>query len=104
MTARLENFLVGWLLFLGLKEGLVECATVCVKSWVTLNVALPKWPIDQFISVQHCRQQVLRAYCPDIYTVPSSAKTAKKVPKDDFNQLQTFFTQGLFLIDITATK
>ena len=32
LTARLENFLRGWLLVLGLKEGLVECATVCVKS------------------------------------------------------------------------
>jgi hypothetical protein len=28
---------VGWLLVLGLKEGLVECATVCVKSWVILS-------------------------------------------------------------------
>ena len=36
MTARLKNFLVGWLLVLGLKEGLVECATVCVKSEVIL--------------------------------------------------------------------
>ena len=36
VTARLKNFLVGWLLVLGLKEGLVECATVCVKSWVIL--------------------------------------------------------------------
>ena len=27
---------MGWLLVLGLKESLVECATVCVKSEVTL--------------------------------------------------------------------
>ena len=27
---------MGWLLVLGLKEGLVECATVCIKSWVIL--------------------------------------------------------------------
>jgi hypothetical protein len=26
-----------WLLVLGLKEGLVECATLCVKSWVILT-------------------------------------------------------------------
>ena len=37
VTPRLKNFWVGWLLFLGLKEGLVECATVCVKSWVILT-------------------------------------------------------------------
>ena len=36
-AARLKNFLVGWLLVLGLKEGLVEWATVNVKSWVILK-------------------------------------------------------------------
>jgi hypothetical protein len=36
LTARLKNFLRGWLLILELKEGLVECATVCVKSEVIL--------------------------------------------------------------------
>ena len=35
-NARLKNFLNGWLLVLGLKESLVECATVCVKSEVIL--------------------------------------------------------------------
>ena len=30
-------FLGGWLLFLVIKEGLVECATVCVKSVVILT-------------------------------------------------------------------
>ena len=37
MTPRLNNFLRGWLLVLGIKEGLVECATVCVKSVVILK-------------------------------------------------------------------
>ena len=37
LSARLKNFLMGWLLVLGLKEGLVECAIVCVKSVVILN-------------------------------------------------------------------
>ena len=33
MTRKIKkNFLRSWLLILGLKEGLVECATVCVKS------------------------------------------------------------------------
>ena len=26
-----------WVLVLGLEEGLVECATLCVKSWVMLS-------------------------------------------------------------------
>jgi aromatic ring-opening dioxygenase LigB subunit len=30
-------FLMGWLLVFGLKECLVECATVCVKSVVILT-------------------------------------------------------------------
>ena len=36
VNARLKNFLMDWLLVLGLKEGMVECATVCVKNWVIL--------------------------------------------------------------------
>ena len=32
LTERLQNFLRVWLLVLGLKEGLIKCATVCVKS------------------------------------------------------------------------
>jgi hypothetical protein len=36
LSARLKNFLRGWLLVLGIKEGLVKGATVCVKSVVIL--------------------------------------------------------------------
>ena len=32
LSARFKNFLGGWLLVLGIKEGLVECAAMCVKS------------------------------------------------------------------------
>ena len=38
LSARLKNFLGDWLLVLGIKKGLVECATVCDKSVVILNV------------------------------------------------------------------
>ena len=34
LTARLKDFLMDWLLVLGLGEALVECATLCVKSLV----------------------------------------------------------------------
>ena len=37
LTTRLKNFLRGWLLVMGLKEGLVECATVYVKSVVIIS-------------------------------------------------------------------
>ena len=37
LNTRLKNFLMDWLLVLGLEEGLVECATLCAKSWVILG-------------------------------------------------------------------
>ena len=37
LNARLKNFLRGWLLALGLKECLIECATLCIKSEVILK-------------------------------------------------------------------
>ena len=36
LNARLKNISMGWLLVLGLKECLVQCATLCVKSEVML--------------------------------------------------------------------
>jgi hypothetical protein len=45
LSARLKFFLRGWLLVLGLKDGLVECATVCVKSVVILNFLKDKNPL-----------------------------------------------------------
>ena len=42
LSERLKNFLGGWLLVLGIKEGLVECATVCVQSVVILKI-LSSW-------------------------------------------------------------
>ena len=48
LTARLKNFLMGLLLVLGLKEGLLECVTACVKSEVILltvhSVCIEVWP------------------------------------------------------------
>ena len=32
-----------------------------------MHIALPKWPIKQFIPAQQSRQQALRAYCPNIH-------------------------------------
>ena len=38
MECKTQNFLRGWLLLLVLKECLVECATLCVKSEIILVV------------------------------------------------------------------
>ena len=40
------------------------------SSWgrFTVHVAFPKWPINQFKLVHQSRKQVIRAYCPNIYS------------------------------------
>ena len=43
----------------------IECA---------VHVALPKWPINNFKLVKQSRQQVPRAYCPNLYTVIKGAQ------------------------------
>ena len=52
MTTRLKNFLRGWLLVLGLKEGLVECATVCIKSEVILRIIETECNKPKIIAVE----------------------------------------------------
>ena len=37
-----------------------------------MHVALTKQPVNQFATIQKSRQQALRAYCPNIYTVIST--------------------------------
>ena len=46
------NFLNGWLLVLGLKECLVECATLCVKSEVILTFVVHQVFHFQFLTSQ----------------------------------------------------
>ena len=43
-----------------------------VEIKCTVYVALSKQPLNQFKLDQKSRQQALRAYCPNIYTVPGS--------------------------------
>ena len=50
LNKRLKNFLRGWLLVFGLEEGLVECATLCVKSWVILSFPCKK-SYESFVNV-----------------------------------------------------
>ena len=54
LTARLKNFLRGWLLVLRLKEGLVECATVCVKSEVIL-IMIHTYIYAKFLGGEICK-------------------------------------------------
>ena len=50
LNARLKNILMDWLLVLGLKEGLAECVTVCVKSEVIL---LKRHVRNKFMSLRN---------------------------------------------------
>ena len=59
-----------------------------IPSWLvwaeiecTVNVVLPKRPINRFQPVRQIRQQALRAYCPSIDTVP---KTLHSNPEQEF--------------------
>ena len=55
LNARLENFLNGWLLVLGLKECLVEYATLCIKSEVILTCNKQKGKFESgFLLAHYC--------------------------------------------------
>ena len=76
VTAILKNFLVGWGLVLGLKEGLVECATVCVKSWVILKKVAE---LDSGLEVT-CRKELRRV-----------EEMEKDKDKDDQEKMRNLF-------------
>ena len=50
LNARLKNFLMGWLLVLGLKECLVECATLCIKSEVILILMMVSFEVAIYLA------------------------------------------------------
>ena len=51
------------------------------------NVALPNRPINQLKPVQQTRQQALRAYCPNVYTVIQGTENApSRSANDDGNK------------------
>ena len=47
----------------------IPSSLVVAKIECTVGVALPKWARNQFKPVQQSRQQALRGYRPNIYTV-----------------------------------
>ena len=53
-SSRLMYFLMGWLLVLGLKDCLVKCATVCVRSMVILTYPYPKGEHMGAVGAQIC--------------------------------------------------
>ena len=69
-------------------------ASLVQKSSVRymLHGTLPIWPINPFKPVQQSRQQVLRAYCPNIYTVGQGQPSY--IPTFDFDYNFGFFVPG----------
>ena len=61
-SARLKNFLGGWLLVLGINESLVECATMCIKS-VVLLPSIPSW--NNWLKMGQLSLRSLAMLCPE---------------------------------------
>ena len=62
----------GWFRACPTLDSILSCRQ---KSTVyTMHVALPKRPINQFNLIQQSRQQALRAFYPNIYTVAMRKK------------------------------
>ena len=55
-----------------------------------MHVAMPKYPINLFKLVQQKRQQALRPYCPNIYTMPD-LKRPSKTPSQAFSSRRFVF-------------
>ena len=98
--ARLKNFLRGWLLVLGLKEGLVEYATLCVKS----EVILEHTQIDQCLGFSNNKTLINVSIANYIYVFVSCSR-------DSSNQFVIlnlpFILQGFLvvqLMDLTQMK
>ena len=49
--------------------------------------SLPKRPINQFEPAQQSRKQALRAYCPNLYTVPTYLECVLKMKSSSFRSL-----------------
>ena len=62
MSSRLMKFLMGGLLVLGLKDCLVKCAKMCVKSVVILTIHSKQAKMESNVTK-------LKDYCPNKYTV-----------------------------------
>ena len=72
LSARLKNFLKGWLLVLDLKEVLVKCATVCVKSVVILRY-LTEESLSLFQGI--CDTETAREYFRTSTVTPAESTT-----------------------------
>ena len=83
LTARLENLLRGWLLILSLKEGLVECATACVKSEVILlqieEAAKVIITFNSMTMSDKILDTLCRTLCDDQQTNPKKIPTEKSI-------------------------
>ena len=67
LNARLKNFLRGWLLVLGLKEYLVECATLCIKSEVILLVVIEPLKTTKYYPMRRTNKDYVNVSIYSLY-------------------------------------
>ena len=88
LTARLKNFLRGWLLIMSLKECLVECATLCIKSEVIL---LKVWGIHE-AEIPSWQKNILKVAMPILKKfIITVLKIDKEHADVDFKKSDEFF-------------
>ena len=92
LSARLENFLRGWLLVLGLKEGLVQCATVCVKSVVIILYRLQYCLEAELGTSKNIQVRVQAMFCPIVADFAPRMHATQKGRAPDATNLKTFLT------------
>ena len=98
-TARLKNFSMGWLLILGLKEGLVECATVCLKNEVILLHLI----CTSFLWLENTSFLVLHSQtAQSVYKCRSESCTFCLI--SSYFRLKVFFYQNVLLIYLLQCK
>ena len=116
LSAGLINFLGAWLLVLGIKEGFVEFATVCVKSVVILTQRQRNWINFEFGTQRSPKMENSRSlFCIVIYCCPLFLYEAIIVKKYEatfcihwafafISNLTLFFTQLVLQIQVTIKK
>ena len=97
LTARQRNFLRGRLLVLGLKECLVECETLCVKSEVMLNYFYQapwldiSWPksINTYV--------IVKSFSVTIYSDKGHARVSRQSLKPFHHHLTFAFLKDVHI-------
>ena len=93
LTTRLKNFLMDWLLVLGLEEGLVECATLCVKKLGHTMLHRHKCNCMVLLRLRYSRLHYYRHIC-NMYVVPNQLEINNKFTDRSQKLLDSWTNKG----------